>query len=968
MSKHSIKSSLSMANDTASVISESRSASSRKSMIVYLDENGNQCKEPRVRKVVGTQARHVTVINYSRRHRESHSRTQHHVTTVSFPQQRLDRSLTSAYSYSPYSMNYQTSDAQSYQSSSTPSYLQAAAYSPQFHNNIPSPNFIITSPQHFSHATKTNSIRYGSNSELNKRTSRNQSHGYELSQDLMDKQMELLERKYGGKIRAQRAALVIQRAFRRYMLNKKFASIRATANVKTEKRSSIASSSMTSSINQRLSQSQSMEMYGINYQQQHQLQNNEQRSPATINAPYDQRTLMSPNSPQLRNSIILKSPAHPYVNLMHQQYSAGSPTITHQHLQYQNSNNSSTISFGSPIFLDASNTTPNQSWNSLNSTPSSPLVTHYTASQIYMRPKNMQYQQQQSQQQQPSPQHVHSSPMATHKKQPPEVPKRMTSAVSTGSLKKSNGLSRSANNGSLQSVQSSGSESSASLEKMHYENLTERGTSPLWKHKNDDDDQSHRKNAANENYKYSEIIRKRKYRLGLNLFNKKPEKGIEFLVKNGFLDNTHSGVAKFLISRKGLSRQMIGEYLGMIQNSFNMAVLDAFCDELDLSGMAVDVALRKFQSYFRMPGEAQKIERLIQAFSHRYAKCNPEVVGKLRSSETIFILAFAIIMLNTDLHTQALKPEKRMRCEDFIKNLRGVDDCSDIDRDILVGIYERIKVNEFKPASDHVTQVMKVQATIIGKKPNLALPHRRLVCYCRLYEVPDLNRKERPGVHQREVFLFNDILVITKIFKKISKTSVTYSFRTSYALPGMVVTLLKSSNYPHAIQLSNRVDNKVLITFNARNEHDRCKFAQDLEESIAEMDEMEQIRIESELEKQKNSRNSRNSKSTSSEHHRDSGYAEIKHKHKTKSSPTANHAQNNKLSNSLLNINEQFTGDNKYDKNRRASVCSLDSGTSLSFLSSNGTRASDNNNNVNNKPPTTQKLILMPNSPRSTEV
>jgi IQ motif and SEC7 domain-containing protein len=97
----------------------------------------------------------------------------------------------------------------------------------------------------------------------------------------------------------------------------------------------------------------------------------------------------------------------------------------------------------------------------------------------------------------------------------------------------------------------------------------------------------------------------------------------------------------------------------------------------------------------------------------------------------------------------------------------------------------------------------------------------------------------------------------------------------------------------------------VLITFNARNEHDRCKFAQDLEESIAEMDEMEQIRIESELEKQKNSRNSRNLKSSTE--HRDSGYAEIKHKHKSKSSPMANHAQNNNkhLSNSLLDINEQ---------------------------------------------------------------
>lgn len=95
------------------------------------------------------------------------------------------------------------------------------------------------------------------------------------------------------------------------------------------------------------------------------------------------------------------------------------------------------------------------------------------------------------------------------------------------------------------------------------------------------------------------------------------------------------GVAKFLISRKGLSRQMIGEYLGMIQQNFNMSVLDSFCEELDLSGQACDVALRKFQSYFRMPGEAQKIERLMQAFSQRYAKCNPEVISKLKSPETV---------------------------------------------------------------------------------------------------------------------------------------------------------------------------------------------------------------------------------------------------------------------------------------------------------------------------------------------
>lgn len=58
-------------------------------------------------------------------------------------------------------------------------------------------------------------------------------HRYELSQDLLDKQIEMLERKYGG-ARARYAAITIQRAFRHYTMVKKFASI--TAMAKAEKR------------------------------------------------------------------------------------------------------------------------------------------------------------------------------------------------------------------------------------------------------------------------------------------------------------------------------------------------------------------------------------------------------------------------------------------------------------------------------------------------------------------------------------------------------------------------------------------------------------------------------------------------------------------------------------------------------------------------------------------------------------
>ena len=163
-------------------------------------------------------------------------------------------------------------------------------------------------------------------------------------------------------------------------------------------------------------------------------------------------------------------------------------------------------------------------------------------------------------------------------------------------------------------------------------------------------------------YTVNEVIRKRHYRTGLNIFNKKPEKGIAYLIRRGFLENSPQAVARFLITRKGLSKQMIGEYLGNINHQFNMAVLDFFSMEMDFTGMHIDTALRKFQTYFRMPGEAQKIERLMEVFSRRFCQCQPELVSKLHSTDTTFILAFAIILLNTDLHTQNLKPEKVCVC------------------------------------------------------------------------------------------------------------------------------------------------------------------------------------------------------------------------------------------------------------------------------------------------------------------
>jgi len=47
----------------------------------------------------------------------------------------------------------------------------------------------------------------------------------------------------------------------------------------------------------------------------------------------------------------------------------------------------------------------------------------------------------------------------------------------------------------------------------------------------------------------------------------------------------------------------------------------------------------------------------------------------------------------------------------------GIDGGDDISREMLVGIYDRMSQTPFKPAADHVTQVMKVEQMIVGKKP-----------------------------------------------------------------------------------------------------------------------------------------------------------------------------------------------------------------------------------------------------------
>ena len=348
-----------------------------------------------------------------------------------------------------------------------------------------------------------------------------------------------------------------------------------------------------------------------------------------------------------------------------------------------------------------------------------------------------------------------------------------------------------------------------------------------------------------------EVEKKRHFRVGLNLFNSKPELGVEYLVQKDFLELSPSAVAKFLKDNSGLSRDKVGEYLGDLQSPFSMRVLSCFMQELNFKGLRIDKSLRRLLCFVRVPGEAQKIERIMEEFGKRYNKCNPSFAAKLASPDSVVTLAFAALLLNTDLHSPSMKDDRRMTLSDFVQNLRSVDAGKDFDSRLLKSIYKGIKKQEFLGGVDHVLQTQLIQQTIQGaKRPNLAEPHRRLVCVCRLFEVDDVTGSGHGGHHQRDVFLFNDIMVIAKESgngtrstrsSKSSTSGANYSFKSSFELHGLEVRLFQTPVHRFGIQICRKGDSEAVCTLNAGSEHDRYKFVMDIQESIFEMDLMDSV-------------------------------------------------------------------------------------------------------------------------------
>jgi brefeldin A-inhibited guanine nucleotide-exchange protein len=209
------------------------------------------------------------------------------------------------------------------------------------------------------------------------------------------------------------------------------------------------------------------------------------------------------------------------------------------------------------------------------------------------------------------------------------------------------------------------------------------------------------------------------FEIGAVKFTLSLKNGLLFFIENNFVDLDARAIARFfLVNRDKLDKTQMGEALGREPDAafvkeegvdpdkggpgFWLRILHHYVDAQEFTGLMFDDAIRSFLSGFRLPGEAQKIDRIMEKFAERFTAQNPEVFP---SADTAFILAFSVIMLNTDLHNPSIKPEKRMTADSFVKNNRGIgENGSDLPEDFLKGIFERIKDRPFSLKEDDLAR------------------------------------------------------------------------------------------------------------------------------------------------------------------------------------------------------------------------------------------------------------------------
>jgi golgi-specific brefeldin A-resistance guanine nucleotide exchange factor 1 len=216
----------------------------------------------------------------------------------------------------------------------------------------------------------------------------------------------------------------------------------------------------------------------------------------------------------------------------------------------------------------------------------------------------------------------------------------------------------------------------------------------------DMESRNNRSDVGNFQLVEAEKIKKRRLQIACEHFNRDPKKGFQYLQHVGIFSSPLKAqeVAMFFRHTPGLDKVVVGNFVGE-KVDFNLEVLSEYCKCFEFGRLTLDEAFRLFLSTFMLPGEAQKIDRVVEAFSQEhYNQTNACDNKQFNHPDAVYSLAFGVIMLNTDAHNSQVK--NKMTLTQFCKNMKGMNGKEDFPKEMLTDIFNSIIEDEIVLKSD----------------------------------------------------------------------------------------------------------------------------------------------------------------------------------------------------------------------------------------------------------------------------
>jgi hypothetical protein len=160
------------------------------------------------------------------------------------------------------------------------------------------------------------------------------------------------------------------------------------------------------------------------------------------------------------------------------------------------------------------------------------------------------------------------------------------------------------------------------------------------------------------------------------------------------IDDNESPLAYLKRITEIFKRSQLAALLSRNDEEFFQEVLREFVRTFKFVDDPLDMALRKFLMYVRLPKETQQIDRVLDAFSAMYYDQNPSIFV---DSEIPYIIVFSLVILHTDFFNK--NNRHKMQKLEYVRNTfaRGVPSY------VLECFYDNITYTPFIHTDEDVT-------------------------------------------------------------------------------------------------------------------------------------------------------------------------------------------------------------------------------------------------------------------------